>query len=100
MTHLSLQKTDVMPILNYSWERSFSIILDNKNVMLRRVCNPINRALLIDPEILKTKQDTSNIVSLARGNDPHGKGVITLDNLNLMEGFSGRKMTQLLNCFF
>ena len=44
----------------------------------------MNRALLIDPEILKTKEDSLNIIS-------------TLKNLNLTEGFVGRKMTKLLN---
>ena len=49
----------------------------------------MNRELMMYPKVLKTKEESSNIIS--RENS------VTLDNLNLTEGFAGRKMTQLLN---
>ena len=57
MAHLSLQKTDTIPIVNYSWERSFAIVENNKKALLQRGWSPMNRALLVDPEIARTKDD-------------------------------------------
>ena len=91
MTQLSLQKIYV--ILNYSWDRSFSIIKHNKKTLMRRLWYPMNRSLLLDPGIISTKQESSNIVSPDRGDGQHGRVFFTLDHLNPIEDFTGCKMT-------
>jgi hypothetical protein len=60
---LTLKPTDVVPIVNYAWERSFAIRVNNIKAILDRGWYPANRALEVHPDVLRTKQssDGSNV---------------------------------------
>ena len=52
--------TDVIPIVNYSWDRSMAKVESNKKAIAERGWNPLNRNLLCVAEVLKTKQGTDS----------------------------------------
>jgi hypothetical protein len=47
--------TDIIPILNFAWERSFVKVKSNKKAIAERGWFPCNRSLLLRPDILLTK---------------------------------------------
>ena len=47
--------TDLMPIVNSAWKRSIGQIDKNKNAISNRGWCPLNRALLLDPDILASR---------------------------------------------
>ena len=49
-----IEKTDIVPIVNYGWEHSFARTRTNKSAIAVRGWNPLNRALLQHPEIAGT----------------------------------------------
>jgi hypothetical protein len=56
-----IEKTDIVPIVNYGWERSFARIRTNKKAVAVRGWNPLNRALLEHPEIVDTAQPKTGV---------------------------------------
>ena len=50
-----LEKSDILPSINIIWSKSFGRIRTNKKAISDRGWNPLNRRLLYDPEILKTR---------------------------------------------
>ena len=61
----SLTDTDMMPIINYAWNRSFARVDKNQQAITDRGWNPLNRALLIDNDIraTMTRQEKLNETS-------------------------------------
>jgi hypothetical protein len=49
--------TDIIPIINYAWDRSFARCESNKTAIVERGWNPLNYSLLTDPEVIRTKED-------------------------------------------
>ena len=49
------EPTDIIPLVNYCWERGFGRVDYAKKAIAKRGWNPPNRALLCDLDILKTK---------------------------------------------
>jgi hypothetical protein len=49
-----LKPTDIVPIVNYAWNRSFKIVRNNKKALKQRGWFPLNQALLVSPEVLQT----------------------------------------------
>ena len=47
--------TDLMPIVNLAWKRSFGRVEKNKNALSDRGWCPLNKALLLDPDILASR---------------------------------------------
>ena len=47
--------TDLMPIINSAWKRSFGRIDKNKNAISDRGWYQLNKALLLDPDIIATR---------------------------------------------
>jgi len=52
---LNLQRTDIIPIVNYAWARSFARIGSNIHARQARGWGPLNKVLLSHPDILCTK---------------------------------------------
>ena len=50
-----LEKSDILPLINIIWSKSFGRIRTNRKAISDRGWNPLNRRLLYDPEILKTR---------------------------------------------
>ena len=55
----SLERSDIIPLINIIWEQSFGIVEGNKKTITERGWYPANRRLLTHWEILATRQ-TSN----------------------------------------
>ena len=47
-------ETDLMPIINIAWKNSFARVSKNKQAIVDRGWNPLNRALLLDDELRST----------------------------------------------
>ena len=56
---IEIERYDVIPIVNYAWERSFKREETNKRAIAERGWNPLNRALLLHKEVMKTKKKTA-----------------------------------------
>ena len=52
---MTVAPTDIIPIVNHAWDRSFAKIDTNKKAIAERGWGPLNRALLMDKDILKTR---------------------------------------------
>jgi len=59
---VALKRGGIVPIVHYSWVRSFARIDKNLKTMAVRGWNPLNEALLIDPDILATKRKASTAI--------------------------------------
>jgi len=46
--------TDLMPLINEAWEKSFARVDKNRNAIADRGWNPLNKALLLDPTLRST----------------------------------------------
>ena len=57
-----LEKYNLIPLINFAWQQSFAKVNNNKQAIVQRGWNPLNRALLAHPFILCTKDsnDDSN----------------------------------------
>jgi hypothetical protein len=51
----TIVKTDIMPLVNEAWGKSFARRESNKKAISARGWNPLNRGCLKDPEVLATK---------------------------------------------
>ena len=58
----SIEPTDIIPMINYAWDRSFANIAGNKKAILERGWFPFNRNLLLDSNLRSTMnaQDKEN----------------------------------------
>jgi hypothetical protein len=52
---LSIRPSDIVPIVNYAWHESFARVQSNKRAIAKRGWNPLNKGLLTNPEVMKTK---------------------------------------------
>ena len=57
MQDTHLKKTDIIPIINYCWDRSFARTITNKKAIAMRGWNPLNYVLLDSPEISSPQDD-------------------------------------------
>ena len=46
--------TDLMPLVNKAWDKSFARVHKNRNAIVDRGWNPLNKALLLDPTLRST----------------------------------------------
>ena len=54
MTDSSLRPTDLIPLINIAWNKSFARIDTNRKAIAARGWNPLNYHLLMDPELRAT----------------------------------------------
>ena len=54
-----IDKSDILPLINRIWPRSFARKCTNQQAISDRGWNPLNCRLLTDPEIIKTRSATS-----------------------------------------
>ena len=59
---VTLKRSDIVPIVNYSWVWSFTRIDKNLKAMTVQGWNTLDKALLIDPDILATRRDISTAI--------------------------------------
>ena len=58
--NIQLLLTDIIPLVNKAWKESFAKVNSNKKAILERGWGPLNRYLLTNREVLKTKQRYAN----------------------------------------
>jgi len=58
MTDSSLRPTDLIPLINIAWNKSFARKSTNKKAIALRGWNPLNYYLLLDPELRATMTTT------------------------------------------
>ena len=51
----TITKTEIVPLCNQAFANSFAQVPSNRHAIADRVWNPLNRALLFNAEVLKTK---------------------------------------------
>ena len=120
---LNLTRTDIIPIVNYAWDRSFARVRTNLKAIRDRGWGPLNQILLSHPEIIngcKNELVTSSESSQDLPNSPNrniisndgivavtpspesapiyeGKDLpIDLKDLNLTDGFAGETLCSIL----
>ena len=55
---MNLVRTDIIPIVNYAWQKSFANVANNLKAIADRGWGPLNRILLSHPEIISSKIDS------------------------------------------
>ena len=102
---ISITRTDVIPLTNKAFKYSFARKDCNKRAIGRRGWNPLNRALLCHPEVLKAKLDeidvdythsTSALTIESDISDLTSSTIASVDSLNLTTRISGDLLTDLL----
>lgn len=99
-----IDKSDVIPLVNYAWADSFARIASNKRAICQRGWNPLNQAILLHPDILKTKiqeVEPSSIDSTTVTSQSSTISSLTTSssgdiNLNIVNGFAGACVTDLM----
>jgi hypothetical protein len=82
---ITIEKTDVIPLTNYAWKRSFARKESNQKALCARGWNPLNYNLLLHPEIAATKPITAKPIT-ANQAEPESSitmGVPTFNRLNV-----------------
>ena len=70
--------TDLMPIVNSAWKRSFRRVEKNRNAISDRGWCPLNKALLLDPDILASRSSKEKSKEYNRINEvvfPNNKNI-------------------------
>ena len=70
MNKPTLLPTDIVPIVNFAWDRSFTRIGLNKKAIADRGWNPLNYQLLMDKSIkaTMTESESKSFASMLKGN--------------------------------
>ena len=65
--NLEILPTDIIPLVNASWSQSFARVKSNQKAIAQRGWNPLNRNLLMLPEIRKTIGEKHREMELEKG---------------------------------
>jgi len=111
MFNLNISRTDIIPIVNYAWKRSFARVETNIKARQSRGWGPLNKILLSHPEIISTKptseitdipapnmisnDSSSASVSSSPSSDNSKKGIDVAD-MNISEGFAGEVLRTIV----
>ena len=87
---LKLNITDIIPLENCCWEKSFEKVKSNLKAMYKRGQNTLNYNLLLDKDILPVKPSTINLIDFGE-NSPMN---CTNDKLN-NNGFQGTNLSKI-----
>ena len=121
---LNLTRTDIIPIVNYAWDRSFARIRTNLKAIRDRGWGPLNQVLLSHPDIINgsvndndisalvtsyeccqdlpsttnciISTDTSAATTPSPQSSPTQKQAIDMEDLNISNGFAGETLTSIL----
>ena len=106
--NVALTRNDIIPIVNVAWQQSFGRVRTNKLAISVRGWGPLNRALLLHPETLKTKPETITVESDNESEQQQQSpqtstksGSISTesspcDSLNVSTGYSSVVLTDIL----
>jgi hypothetical protein len=78
MMKVELVSTDIIPLVNYAWSRSFAVVESNKKAIWERGWFPLNRNLLLHPSLRETMTEGDIQAEIDEGLHPMHDG--TLEN--------------------
>ena len=107
---MNLVRTDIIPIVNYAWEKSFNNVTNNLKAIADRGWGPLNRVLLSHPEIVSSKPDSIDTMVPSQSNDTVDNSnvvdnksrhyvddkYVPIEDLNFNSGFAGDVITTIL----
>ena len=105
---ITLTQNNIIPIVNMAWQQSFGRVRTNKLAISIRGWGPLNRALLLHPEILKTKPETITVESdneseqqrqspqMSTTSGSNSTKSSPCDSLNVSNGYSSIVLTDIL----
>ncbi len=98
---ITIEKTDIVPIVNFGWARSFARMRTNLTATAARGWNPLNRALLLHPEIAGTapqvqEQAENNLEEFPQSTTPTSAALFVPDDINTTDGNAGDTYDVLL----
>ena len=100
-----LTKADIVLIVNSAWKDSFGHVSSNKKAISQHGWNPLNRALLVHPEIIKTKPkvieiddrlETTTMSTATTTTTTDSLPFTQQSSLNFKDGYSGLIFTDVL----
>jgi hypothetical protein len=99
---VTIDKTDIIPLCNKAWPKIFGAgITHNLKALSDRGHNPLNRALLMYPDILSTRAEIIDVDEEQPAPHPHARGLPTffvdVQSLNMDKGFAAECMDTILN---
>jgi len=106
---MNLLRTDVIPIVNYAWERSFARVQSNLKAIQDRGWGPLNKILLSHPEIIGIKisvdtpppintSDSDTTTSPQPPSSPSNSNnqEVCIEDINFNTGFAGNIITNII----
>ena len=93
---LNLVRTDVIPIVNYAWTRSFAKERTNLKAISDQGWGPLNRILLSHAEIQSTNLRNESSIETTRNNGLNDNSPITVTDVNINGGFAGTVIASIL----
>ena len=93
---LNLLRTDVIPIVNYAWQRSFSKQQSNLRAIRDRGWGPLNKILLHHPEISKTNMSNPSSPQECHRLNNNSPTEIDTNELNINQGFAGNIIASIV----
>ena len=93
---LNLLRTDVIPIVNYAWKRSFAKERTNLKAISDRGWGPLNRILLSHPEIKSTNLKNESPIESNDGIHDNSPIAMNATDLNINGGFAGNVIASIL----
>jgi hypothetical protein len=92
----TISKTDIIPLVNIAWARSFARRESNKKAISMRGWNPLNRGCLENPEVLATKPAPKETTQEDSPTFTGGAGSSLTTRLNVTEGAGAIEFEKLL----
>ena len=115
INRLNLVRTDIIPIVNAAWKKSFAKTNSNLKAIRDRGWGPLNKVLLHHPEIRSSKPPSPSDIPPTLSNEDSpiaspssedplspiprplmNEGVIDVDDINFNEGFAGDVIQTIL----
>jgi hypothetical protein len=94
---VTLEKTDIVRIVNVAWQESFARVDMNKRAIVARGWGPLNYILLDHPELQETKERVQSINEIYAKQVRDGVGIVDLTLLNTEKGAMGMCMEKFLD---
>ena len=100
----NLEKTDIVPIVNYAWKQSFAKVESNKKAIRERGWKPLNRMLLVHDEVVKSEQkhdDSPSFEFSLSSISSEGETSVSISpkDLNFKYGKGNEVMTDIVQHF-
>ena len=99
---VTIDKTDIIPLCNKAWPKSFGAgIARNLKALSDRGHNPLNRALLMHPDILSTRAEIIDVDEEQPAPHRHARGLpsffVDVESLNMNTGFAAECMDTIFH---